>query len=443
MRTDAMTADPFASVWDDETLARQRRLLHRVAEIAAAKGIALYLDSGTLLGHVRQGGILPWDDDLDLALPDGSRALELGAAIAEAGLQWRFIGGETFMKVYDPTYPHPQEGWTWPFVDIFVFHRQGEQLVGSWPTLSLPRALILPGRRTTFEGAACWEPENPLAVLDSMYPGWRIREVSTSLNHREGRFADEIAIRHIRTDARGRKIDHDAALLRVPKNNRSRRPCLVVVRASGGALYKTWMRKGAARTWDLAVNYPDDRASADDVANIIAIGGTSKYAAAKDLYYADASLLSERKAVLFLDDDIDIAFEDLDRLFRTFLASDLWLAQPSWAHGSPAGSKFTLTNPLFELHYTNFVDGAAALFSQSALAACVESFDQPAGSDGLGFLWPKLLGAPIDRVGVIDTVSVRQVGAAGGRTETVNPGALLHGFVTRSGELVQKILLRS
>ena len=436
-----MALDPFAPLWDETTLALQRRLLHRVTEVAAAKGIALFLDSGTLLGHVRQGGILPWDDDLDLALPDGSRVHELGAAIAASDLQWRFIGGETFMKVYDPAYERRQEGWTWPFIDIFVFHREGDLLVGSWPAINLPHALVLPGRLTRFEGAACWEPESPLAVLDTLYPGWRALEVTSLINHREGRSAEGLALRRIRTDERGRKIHQDPAVMRIPKWIRSRRPCAVVVRASGQARYKAWMRKGAARTWDLMVNAPDDVAVEAELANFIAIGGTGKYAAAKDLYYADSWFLRERKAVLFLDDGIDIAFEDLDRLFQTFLASDLWLAQPSWAHGSPGGSKFTLSNPLFELHYTNFVDGAAALFSQSALAACIDSFDQPHGAEEPGFRWPKLLGAPIDRVGVIDAIAVRQAGETGGGAEPVDRGARLYGFVTRSGEVVQKFML--
>src|SRR5579859_448285 len=209
-----MSDDPFASIWDEESLARQRRLLRRVTEIADSIGVALFLDSGTLLCHVRQGGILPWDDDLDLSLPDGARKLELGAAIAAAGLQWRFIGGETFMQVYDPTHTQRDAGGTWPFVDIFIFHPEGDALVGSFPTLSLPRDIVLPGRRTTFEGAACWEPERPLAVLDTMYPGWRRQEVTALINHREGVNYAGLALRRIRTDATGRKIDHDASVIR-------------------------------------------------------------------------------------------------------------------------------------------------------------------------------------------------------------------------------------
>ena len=433
-----MALESFASVWDEASLARQRRLLHRVTEVAAAAGIALYLDSGTLLGHVRHGGILPWDDDLDLALFDGSRVLELGAAIAASGLQWRFIGGEAFIKVYDPAYPHPQEDWTWPFIDIFVFHPQGDALVGSFPTLSLPRALVLPGRPTTFEGATCWEPEHPLGVLDAMYPGWRIQEVTSSIAHREARFSDGLALRRIRTDARGRKIDHDAEVMLIPRRIRSRRPCLVVVRADGQARYQTWMRKGAARTWDLLVSLPAGHAVDDDLANYIAIGGKAKYPAARDLYYADSWIMRERQAVLFLDDDIDVAFDDLDRLFQTFLTCELWVAQPSWAPGSPAVTRLAVGNPGIEAHYTNFVDTAAALFSQLALAASVESFDRPGAADELGFEWPSLLAAPFDRVGVIDAVSMRRVGGSSSPAQAIGRSPRILGYVKRAGDVLQK-----
>jgi LicD family len=44
---------------------------------ATEKGIKLYLDCGTLLRFIREGRILPWDDDIDLA------------ALGEVGLQDR------------------------------------------------------------------------------------------------------------------------------------------------------------------------------------------------------------------------------------------------------------------------------------------------------------------------------------------------------------------
>lgn len=204
------TTDPFASIWDEASLSLQRRLLQRVTSIAESIGIALYLDSGTLLGHVRQGGILPWDDDLDLALPDAGRADALTKALVDAGLYWRHVGSETFIKVFDPAYPNPAgQPWTWPFIDIFVFRESGDELVGSWPTVSLPRKLVLPGRTTLFEGSRCWEPEQPLALLDALYPGWRIREAIGPWDHRENRFAEGVASRRIRTDASGRKVYWD------------------------------------------------------------------------------------------------------------------------------------------------------------------------------------------------------------------------------------------
>lgn len=208
------------------------------------------------------------------------------------------------------------------------------------------------------------------------------------------------------------------------------------------------MRKGAVRTWDLLVNYPDERERQDDLANILALGGSAKYPAAQDLFYAEKSLLQDRRAVLFLDDDVDVAFEDLDRLFVTFTSHDLWLAQPSWAHGSRMGSRIALNCPLFELHYTNSVEPAAAMFSQQALAACVDSFDQPAPGEDLGFAWAKLLGDPSDRIAVIDTVAVRkppQLEDAAGAVDRGggNAGTRLYGFVIRSGDRVQKVMLTS
>lgn len=69
--------------YDPETLRRlqlfQLEMLKDIDRVCRAEGIAYFLDSGTLLGAVRHGGFIPWDDDIDLGMPraDYERFMEV------------------------------------------------------------------------------------------------------------------------------------------------------------------------------------------------------------------------------------------------------------------------------------------------------------------------------------------------------------------------------
>jgi lipopolysaccharide cholinephosphotransferase len=57
------------TITSDELRSIQLDLLQKTADFCEANGIRYFLCGGTLLGAIRHKGYIPWDDDIDIAMP--------------------------------------------------------------------------------------------------------------------------------------------------------------------------------------------------------------------------------------------------------------------------------------------------------------------------------------------------------------------------------------
>ena len=96
----------------DELKERELELLDTFDAFAKEHGLRYWLGFGTLIGAMRHGGFIPWDDDIDLVMPadDYFRMIELvngGAYVGEncrlsaAGIEQGAPCHVTFGKLYD------------------------------------------------------------------------------------------------------------------------------------------------------------------------------------------------------------------------------------------------------------------------------------------------------------------------------------------------------
>ncbi|BFZ25668.1 hypothetical protein BsWGS_28707 [Bradybaena similaris] len=136
-----------------------------LSEALRSVNVDHFLVGGSLLGITRHGGIVPWDDDLDIAvsfqhweLVKQTLACIRGfTLLLKPHLHWKFH--------YD--------GSEYPFVDIFLYQKD-ESYVWSLTyyiryTFIYPAKHVFPLKTRVFEGLQVPIPKNPLAIAKQIY----------------------------------------------------------------------------------------------------------------------------------------------------------------------------------------------------------------------------------------------------------------------------------
>ena len=183
---------------------------------------------------------------------------------------------------------------------------------------------------------------------------------------------------------------------------------LVVLRSGDNSLHPLWLEsmRGEERNWDLCLSYygnnPEEWRHG---ANYFIPQKGSKFAGLTPLVESEAFLWGY-DYIWFPDDDLLIDGADINRMFAIAHEFDLQLAQPSLAPGCFVNHRITQQLPDCRLHFTSFAEIMAPLFSREALAVVAPSFGFNQSGYGLDHLWPALLGAPKNRIAVIDEISM-------------------------------------
>lgn len=164
-------------------------LLDRVTKVFTREGVRYWLESGTLLGVVREQRLLPWDTDLDLAV-DSADLPALRRAIRRLRLSGYFcrywphresIGplakhSLRLAKIYSRSYWLLQSPM---LLDVFVKYRHDDQYY--WSVGNRNRVLkSAPARfydtldSISFDGREYAVPGHVDAYLTHRYGNWRV-----------------------------------------------------------------------------------------------------------------------------------------------------------------------------------------------------------------------------------------------------------------------------
>lgn len=197
-----------ANAWSAVSKEMVRGILKKISETAVNGGVELLLCFGSLLGQVRHDGIMPWDDDVDLAIEEGKYEAFLAMLQQETDLKASvFYWGMDRVphcKIWqDSGEEIPGCSYKFPFVDLWFYENTEDQVIFNVGG-TFAKSSFFPSLAVDFEGCLFKAPRQSLAYLDATYPSWRTKIELFAYCHRLERIAFNPLSTAISVDEEGR-----------------------------------------------------------------------------------------------------------------------------------------------------------------------------------------------------------------------------------------------
>ena len=149
------------------------RALKEARQIWESFGITLFLMSGTCLGAIRDKGIIPWDDDVDIGSVSGLHGFTMEDSLEEVVAALRSSGFLTKMYRYDHILLVPAVKYSakvsWAGFEVIDSH------VEQYPSLYTPVSLFTDLKEISFLDERFYVPNPPEEYLRLKYGDeWRL-----------------------------------------------------------------------------------------------------------------------------------------------------------------------------------------------------------------------------------------------------------------------------
>jgi hypothetical protein len=215
-----------------------------------------------------------------------------------------------------------------------------------------------------------------------------------------------------------------AAIGTIRTSDKIQRPNLVIIRAGHKSLHRQWPAfiDKEDRNWDLCVSWYENDLPVDieDSEHFFHQPEGRKFSAVADLLTKYPKLM-EYENFWLPDDDLEISWRDINRMFNIFRRMRLELAQPALTSSSHSFVNHLVTaqDPNYFLRFCDFVELMCPLFSRELIELCLPAFRGTVMAFCLDHIWGGLQGRVPGRTAIIDDVAVAHTRPMGANYDPV------------------------